>query len=829
MSRFLICSFLAIAACFAADIRSGYYHGRPVTFENKDGLAVFQGDVILGNTAEIESASPTEAKGTAGGVHRESSTVTTTRLLWPGGVIPYVVDGALPSAQKTIVSQAIDHWNTRTPIRLVARTNEVNYVRFTTSTSTVACSSNVGMLGIGAQSIQLPTGCGVGETIHEIGHAVGLWHEQSRNDRNQFVTVLYENIDKPSAAQFDQTLDSGRDAGPYDLGSIMHYGPFDFARDEGLAAIPTLAMESVPAGIPFGQRIALSALDIDAVQRLYGKPSSKTTVAATPNIRTAADGTTVPLKLRVDGALVDSGTAFDWSPGSQHTIEAPFQGDNNTRFSFGSWSDGGDVVHTITAAVDTTVFVANFLQFNRVVTSVSPAGSGSITLDPPSPDGFYRERSNVLVTFTPASGYNLVDTTLRPARSLASHWTIIQGPTAISANFTKGPVTTFTSNPPARLVIVDSASYSTPVSFAWPVGSSHTVDINTTQPDFIHYKFLSWSDGGQTARTVIASAQGATYNANYTTQHGFTTQVLTRGGSISLNPSTSDGFYDEGTVVQLTANPPNSNVLLEWDGDLRGRTNPASVTVDGQKLVYASYGSQSLIGPFTVLGAASASADSIAPGEIVSLYGDNIGPSSPTGLQVANGRVTTQAGGVEVLFDGVAAPITYAQSNQINAVAPYVLNGKASTIVEIRSSGKLSQGVFVPVTDSAPGTFTVNGAGSGQAAVLNQDGSYNSRNNPAARNSIIVIYASGEGATNPQVLDGQVATSVYPKPVLPVSVRIGGIAAPVHYAGAAPGFVAGALQVNAQIPDSVQSGPNVPVSLVIGSQQSPSGVTIAVQ
>jgi uncharacterized protein (TIGR03437 family) len=91
------------------------------------------------------------------------------------------------------------------------------------------------------------------------------------------------------------------------------------------------------------------------------------------------------------------------------------------------------------------------------------------------------------------------------------------------------------------------------------------------------------------------------------------------------------------------------------------------------------------------------------------------------------------------------------------------------------------------------------------------------------------LYATGEGVTNPDVPDGQVANSVYPKPVLPVSVRIGGQPAAVHYAGAAPGFVAGAMQINVEVPLGVEAGPKLPVSLVIGDLASPSGVTVAVR
>src|SRR4051812_20017220 len=219
MRLFILGLFFMVVALPAADMRTGVYRGRVVTFENAGGLAIYQGDIILGNTAEVEATAEQIASAGKG---RESSVVATTRSLWPGGVIPYAIDITLSTGLQGRINDAIKHWNTNTSIRLTARTSETNYVRFMTSTSTVACSSSVGMVG-GVQTVRLPDACGLGPIIHEIGHAVGLWHEQERADRNEFITVLYENIDKQLASNYDQVLASGRDFGPYDFGSIMHY------------------------------------------------------------------------------------------------------------------------------------------------------------------------------------------------------------------------------------------------------------------------------------------------------------------------------------------------------------------------------------------------------------------------------------------------------------------------------------------------------------------------------------------------------------------------------------------------------------------------------
>ncbi len=806
-SSLIACSLLALAACYGADLRTGSYRGRPVVFENVDGEAIYQGDIILGSTAELESGLSSEA--TVRGLRPHSSTVSSARLTWPEGVVPYMIDTALTNAQQQVIRQAIDHWNQRTPVHLVVRTVESNYVRLTTGTSTIACSSSVGVVG-GVQSIRLPyPGCGLGQTIHEIGHAVGLWHEQERNDRNRSLTVLYENIDKPSASQYDQVFSDGLDAGAYDFNSIMHYAPFDFSRD-GLKP----AMETVPAGIPIGQRAGLSAGDVDAVQRLYGHPASKTTLATTPS----------GLKLRVDGVLVDDGTAFDWSPGSQHAVEAPFQGDDQARYAFGSWSDGGAAIHTFQASADRTVLAANFIRQVHVRVVINPPGSGTVTFDPPSADGFYTDRSNLFIRATPSSGYNFLSWSVTPSRSLNPKWIVLDGAVAIQANFTTGPVTTFLSNPVGRLMTIDGVAYSTPVNFAWGRSENHTVNIDTTQPNFVHYRFTGWSDGGAQNRTVVATGSAATYTANYVTQHSFSAQVPTgtRTGSVSVSPaSAGTGFYDEGTTLQVAALPSGSNAFLGWDGDLSGLATPASLPMNEQKLVYAVFGPSSNLRPFAILSAATGAGAAVSAGELVSLYGNRIGPADPVGLQVENGRVKTKAGGVEVLFDGQPGAIVYASSGQINVVVPYSVRGRTLTNVQVRLNGATPDSVAVPVADAQPGVFP--------GAVLNSNGSVNSPANPAPRNSIVVLYATGEGVTSPAVADGQVANSVYPKPVLPVSVRVGGQPAPLHYAGAAPGLVAGVMQINLQVPLTVQAGPKVPVTVVIGDQASPPGLTIAVE
>jgi uncharacterized protein (TIGR03437 family) len=129
----------------------------------------------------------------------------------------------------------------------------------------------------------------------------------------------------------------------------------------------------------------------------------------------------------------------------------------------------------------------------------------------------------------------------------------------------------------------------------------------------------------------------------------------------------------------------------------------------------------------------------------------------------------------------------------------------------------------------APGIFTTDASGAGQAAAINEDGSLNSPIHPAQRGSIVTVFCTGEGQTTPPGVDGKIADQILPKPLAPVSVQIGGTSVTPLYAAAAGAAVAGALQVNVQIPASATPGEKVPVQIRVGGVSSQSNVTIAVK
>lgn len=228
-----------------------------------------------------------------------------------------------------------------------------------------------------------------------------------------------------------------------------------------------------------------------------------------------------------------------------------------------------------------------------------------------------------------------------------------------------------------------------------------------------------------------------------------------------------------------------------------------------------------------VKNAASYASGTVSVGEIVVIFGWGMGPDQLVGLTLNSaGLVSTSAGGTTVQFNGIAAPMIYSFASQVSAIVPYELTG-ATAQVTVSYQGQTSAAFPVTVASAVPGLFTANSSGSGQVAALNQDNTLNSVAQPAAQESTIVLFATGEGQTSPPGVDGKLAAAPLPQPLQNVTVTIGDVPATVRYAGGAPGEVAGVLQVNASIPPGV-FGSSVPIIVQVGNASSQAGATIEV-
>ena len=218
---------------------------------------------ILGTVDEMERRVQEVDGARARGLRPKAIVIDRAQLRWPGGVVPFTIHPQFPDRAR--IATAIAHWMDRTVIRFVELT-QANMGQFRDFVHFVpvvkGCTSPVGRRG-GRQEIRLSPRCAVRQVIHELGHTVGLYHEQSREDRDAHVRIHFENMDPAHRMQFTQQLNDATDLGPYDHASIMHYDALAFSINNR----PTIS--SIPPGIRVGQATGLSAGDVDAVRRLY--------------------------------------------------------------------------------------------------------------------------------------------------------------------------------------------------------------------------------------------------------------------------------------------------------------------------------------------------------------------------------------------------------------------------------------------------------------------------------------------------------------------------------------------------------------------------------
>jgi uncharacterized protein (TIGR03437 family) len=312
-------------------------------------------------------------------------------------------------------------------------------------------------------------------------------------------------------------------------------------------------------------------------------------------------------------------------------------------------------------------------------------------------------------------------------------------------------------------------------------------------------------------------------------------RLVTTDGNIATIAGTGDAAYngDDGPAVQVALSAPGG-VALDGQGNVY-------VADTGNNRVRMLSTTQTVVTPtppvqlinVTLANGASLLPGPLAPGEIFSIFGQGIGPTvAVTGTFDEVGTLSTTLADVQVLFIGTPvsatpAPLYYVQANQINAQVPYQMAGQASAQLQVVYQGVTLAVMQVSIAAANPALFTLN-YGTGNAVVVNQDGSINSNQHPAPRGSIVVLYATGEGQTSPAGVTGQAAAAPFPVPVLSVSLTMAGIPANILFAGEAPGFV-GLLQINAQVPSGFVPTGDLPVVLTVGPYQSPAGVTIAVE
>jgi uncharacterized protein (TIGR03437 family) len=406
----------------------------------------------------------------------------------------------------------------------------------------------------------------------------------------------------------------------------------------------------------------------------------------------------------------------------------------------------------------------------------------------------------------------------------------LNGPAGVTVDSAGNVYIADTGNNRVRVVGADAVIRSLPASFAAPTGLAFDGDGNLYVAESQGHRVTRMKPDGTLDRfagTGVSTASIAPIPAP--------PEELSNPVGVAIDPFRTLYVADSGPLggklQRITRNcarsNPSSNAAGGVATDAQGnvyysdpRSNvvwklPAAAPPQGESatpifgyaafvnaasvLTFDAQFNSPLLPLFQVYGA--------APGEMVRIRGVCLGPFDTLLANFdAAGMLPRALGGVSMLFDQTAAPLVSVQSGEVWAVVPSAIGGESTSKVTLQFNGGSAGPLTVQVLAAEPGIFTIDGSGNGQAAALNQDNTPNSAATPAARGEVLAFWATGQGATNPPLVDGATApVNPLSQPVLPVVVTIGGQQADVLAAVLAPDF-AGAMQVNVRVPAQIQLG-----------------------
>jgi len=347
--------------------------------------------------------------------------------------------------------------------------------------------------------------------------------------------------------------------------------------------------------------------------------------------------------------------------------------------------------------------------------------------------------------------------------------------------------------------------------------------------------------GGAFGETSISAAsdnqdQLAIYAAQRS-DSALTLMVINKtAGELSSNIALNN-FQPDSTVQLWQFSAANLSAIV--------RLPDQSTTVNGVGANFPAYSvtllivpeSSALKAPKPVISAivnAASGAAAIAPGTLVKITGQNLGPASGAADPISgkSGLIGTNLSNVRVLFNGAPAPVLGASSASVLAMVPYTAALAAASAVQVEYQNSRSDPFPTQVVPAAPGVFTADGTGQGPALAFSFDSglfilALNSSLNPAPAGSNLLLYMTGAGVLNPPAVDGRIESTILPQPTQSVSVTIGGLPATAQ-AASAPGSVSGILLVNATVPAGVPAG-DAALVVTVGTASSQSGVTLAVK
>jgi uncharacterized protein (TIGR03437 family) len=446
----------------------------------------------------------------------------------------------------------------------------------------------------------------------------------------------------------------------------------------------------------------------------------------------------------------------------------------------------------VTAGAEMTVAPAELVFSSTAGGVMRPADQAVSVATASTPTSFG-------VSVTTESGGNWLAISPATGQTPATLVAGIVNNAALAPGTYRGAIRIFSQASNSPVVVPVTLNVTAPATLALSTGTvrfEHTLGVLTNSEQVVGVTSSFAAPGGVAFTSVVGNN---TSWLSVVPPSGQTpANVRLVANTAGLLPGTYDGFVSFAPV-----------------------TNPNSIqTLHAILTVLPPPAQPNLPAITSVMNAASFVVGGVAPGEFVTIFGNNLSTGAPATFRLtAAGTLDSVLAGTRVLFNETAAPLIYVSPGQVSAIVPYGIANRTSTRITVEHNGLRSTSTEIAVAEAAPGIFTLGGAT--QGAILNQDGSVNGVQTAAAAGSIVSIYATGEGLLAPPGVEGSVAPAEnLSRPILRVTVQIGGLDAEVLYAGSAPGLLVGMLQVNARVPDEVPRGASVPVTLTIGRNRS---------
>ena len=602
--------FFSAPAVAATEVFRTLWHGQWVDYVEQGDMAVTDGDIIMGSAAAVREWRIAVERGQHQiGETAKALAIDNAGKLWQRGAsgvieVPFTIE----AGNSTTINAAVTEVNRvlSGTLQWVPRVSQTAYVAFNLiAPNTGACSSSVGRVG-SRQAILGDPVCGVSTLVHEMGHAMGLWHVQQDAAANAFVDLKLSRMD-PGKRGNNLPIFATRTVGGYDYNSIMHYSRTSFS-----AFADRVTLETKPPGIDVAGTGTFSPVDIDTLLRLYGSAPTRTTVNSNPP----------GLKLVVDGVTVTTPAVFDWAPGSVHRMWAlsDLQTKDGFQLGFGRWSHdaGSEPSRQLTwlvrpgdgslgnpaSASSATVFTAHFVRLVDVVgTLATQAGGSSSVVARTSPwagtASLYPQFSAFDLRATPAVGYQSYFTWggafsydggagILNKISLLLNGTLAQQ--TIGSLFTSEPVIAVNAVGDGILdgisvrITAPGGAVSTSAAPRIARTTAGTWKFEMTSPQFIgssiRHTLDSYEGFDNTTTGEVAMPASGVRAVTIRAHRDFAPykQVIPScAGSITF--SDSSGWVRYGSPLAVTLNASNSAIFTGWSGTASGTATTLNTTV----------------------------------------------------------------------------------------------------------------------------------------------------------------------------------------------------------------------------------------------------------